>query len=438
MNDKRLPPCSEEAERGVLGSCLIEDERCLDLCIDAGAVAGWFYIPAHRLLFEILCTMQTEGQKVDLLTVGEHLKQIGRLEQTGGYGFLEGLIDSTPTTAHCKYYLEIVEKEWKRRELLRVLAEGSDAVMRDEPDDVLASLSGELTRIAVSKDEQCPSEIMLENAVVLKNACAGITSGLPLPWERFTMNTGGLQRASVVPLIGRDGKGKSIMLAQTVDFWLGRDIPTLSFSFEDVGRRFLLRMGACREWYSAIGVETGRMLMQAGWQEMVDFEKDKHLQKIDSYSDWLKDAPFVMYDRRMTVEQICSKIRHHVRTDKIEAVTIDGFKDIIRTKGDGETGREKYVASELQGVAKDTGVCILTVSHVHDVPDGIPLSKRNIMGSKVQHQGARQVLIFQDSGVDGADGVNTFVLDATKSNFGRGGEVLLRRDESVPHYEEVR
>jgi len=55
----------------------------------------------------------------------------------------------------------------------------------------------------------------------------------------------------------------------------------------------------------------------------------------------------------------------------------------------------------------------------------------------VQFQGARQVLIFQDAGVDGVDGENTFALSCCKSNFGGGGSIVLRRDETVLSYSEI-
>ncbi len=126
QSGRRLPPCSEEAERGVLGSALIESERVIELCSMKAISAESFYTPAHRLLFEKLTEMHQAAKAIDLLTVGEDLKQSGMLDQVGGYAFLEGLIDSTPTSAHAEYYMEIVQQKHLFRRIITQAAESID------------------------------------------------------------------------------------------------------------------------------------------------------------------------------------------------------------------------------------------------------------------------------------------------------------------------
>ncbi len=75
QSGRRLPPYSEEAERGVLGSALIESTRVIELCSIKSLSAESFYVPAHRLLFEQLMEMYQAGRAIDLLTVGEDLKK---------------------------------------------------------------------------------------------------------------------------------------------------------------------------------------------------------------------------------------------------------------------------------------------------------------------------------------------------------------------------
>lgn len=437
----RLPPFSEEAERAVIGSVLVDVERCIDLCFERGINGSWFYVPSHRMVWAKLEQMNTEDKKIDLLTVGESLKESGALDQVGGYAFLEGLIDSTPTSAHCQHYLEIIEEKFKLRKIITNSAETIDLCFSAEktPDEIIATASFALGGIGERQKDVDTEEAMAQNKRVLNDAFRGITSGIELPWRQFSENTGGVQRASVVPLLGRDGKGKSGALAQIVDFWIGKPVPvpTLSFSFEDVARRMLLRMAGCREWFSAISAETARIRMVDGNHKMVDYDLSQYEAKMDKYIEFLKGKPFWIIEDRMTVEDICRKIESYSRKHKIEAVTIDGFKDILHSKGDGQTEAERHISIQLQAVAKRTGVSIIAVSHIHKVDDGKAISKMNVMGSSVQFQGARQFLIFQDAGIVGIDGVNTFALDCTKSNFTHGGMALLKRDQSVLHYTEV-
>ena len=53
-----------------------------------------------------------------------------------------------------------------------------------------------------------PDVLHSDNIQVLDNAYNGIVSGVPMPWPRFSNATGGLQRGSVIPWVGRDGKGR--------------------------------------------------------------------------------------------------------------------------------------------------------------------------------------------------------------------------------------
>jgi len=438
----QLPPSSEEAERGVLGSALIEPERVLGLCSEKGLSIDSFYFPTHRYIYGTLSDMEADGLPIDLLTAGNHLKDAGKLDYIGGANNLEGLIDSTPTSAHAEFYMEAVQEKYRLRQAITACSEGIDtAHAGEDATSIIARVSEALHAIEHKREERSITEDMSDNLMVLDEAQKGKVSGVPIPFAGFSEAIGGLQRSSMIPLVGRDGTGKSGLLAQFTDFWIKKSIPVLAFSLEDVKRRLLLRMGGCRMFYSARGVETCTTLFQGHWQKMCDEEVAALRQKMLTYRTILAEAEraglFAVIDRKMTVEEICSLIRHHKRKRGIEIVTIDGFKDIIYSKGKSQTECERHIAAELQKVAKDTGVCLPVVSHIHKIEDHKAISKTNIMGSSVQFQGARQILIFQDAGIDGVDGLDTFALSCSKSNFTRSGSRLIRRDKSVLVYEEI-
>ena len=108
---ERVPPYSEEAERGALGSILIDAGRVMDLAVEQQLTASSFYVPAHRMLFEVLREMQGRGAAVDLLTVTEQLRASDILEKIGGASFLDRMVDSTPTAAHADYYIDLVRQK---------------------------------------------------------------------------------------------------------------------------------------------------------------------------------------------------------------------------------------------------------------------------------------------------------------------------------------
>ena len=441
-------PVSEEAERAVLGSIILDSKRVCGLCVDMKVSEASFYSPKHKILFSKLMDMHQADEPIDLLTIGSRLKNDKLLDHIGGYIFLEGVVDGTHTTAHAEYYIGIIKKKQLRREIIEANERSINACYDDERDEeeIIAEASNGLTSLYSGEEEHGLCGHFDESEEIFNNAINGITAGLPTPWDRFTKKTGGIQRGAVCPLLGRDGKGKSLVIAQMLDYWLQCRIPCVAFSLEDVRRRLLLRMGGCREGYSPRTVETGHMIREdhSGMKrvEMVDdYQRQKIIQQMRAYQRKIERAEeenlIFIYDESYTVEEIAEKIKHHARVHGAQGVVIDGFKDITHSKGDGQTAAERHIAQVLFKTAKATGCAIIVVSHVHDVDDGVLLSKRNVTGSKDQHKGARQVIIFQDSGDPAIEDENMFMLSNTKSNFGFGGTVLLQRGENDPAYREV-
>ena len=121
---ERVPPHSEDAERGVLGAVLLDAEKVMDLCIERQLDADSFYIPAHRTIFDVMLDMSNTGRPIDLLTVGERLKAAGMLDRIGGSTALHRIVDATPTSAHAEYYITIVRD---RHLLRRVIQAARDA-----------------------------------------------------------------------------------------------------------------------------------------------------------------------------------------------------------------------------------------------------------------------------------------------------------------------
>ena len=111
-----IPPCSEEAERCVLGAILIDAERVMDVCAEKGLRTESFYGGENRFMFEAAMSLWRDGRPIDALTVSEKLRTMGELDRLGGTTFVDGFIDATPTAAHAEYYADlVVSKDLLRR-----------------------------------------------------------------------------------------------------------------------------------------------------------------------------------------------------------------------------------------------------------------------------------------------------------------------------------
>jgi len=112
----RTPPQNLDAERGVLGSILL-DPRTID---DVAPVLrpDDFYADAHRKLYAHLLAMHNAGKRIDTTLLVESLKQAGEFEAIGGAAYVAEVAHAVPVAAHAVYYAKIVRDKAVLRRLI--------------------------------------------------------------------------------------------------------------------------------------------------------------------------------------------------------------------------------------------------------------------------------------------------------------------------------
>lgn len=78
----RIPPFNLEAERSVLGSCLLDSEALT--AVMEGLSSEDFYDPRHRKAFEVMESMASRNVAVDSLTFRDEIKKQSLEERLGG------------------------------------------------------------------------------------------------------------------------------------------------------------------------------------------------------------------------------------------------------------------------------------------------------------------------------------------------------------------
>lgn len=114
--NEKIAPNSPEAEEALLGSLLINPAAIVGM--QEFLASDDFFIVRNRWAWEAICAVHERGQAVDNLTVGEELRQRGRLEEVGGMAYLTYLMNNTPTHIHAETYGRLVEIAAVRRNIL--------------------------------------------------------------------------------------------------------------------------------------------------------------------------------------------------------------------------------------------------------------------------------------------------------------------------------
>ena len=106
LKDK-IPPNNPEAEQACLGALLLDPEAL-------GTVVRYirgedFYQNAHAEIFSAIVSLNEKGQKADIITITEEMRQAGTLERVGGPGYIANLTSTTPSAANVEYYAKIIQ-----------------------------------------------------------------------------------------------------------------------------------------------------------------------------------------------------------------------------------------------------------------------------------------------------------------------------------------
>src|SRR5688500_905941 len=98
------PPHNLEAEVPVLGAILLSDRAIYGLVIEGGLPPADFFREQHRLVYQAILDLYDESRGVDTLTVAEHLRQHGQLEEAGGEAAIHALAAAVPAAGNARHY----------------------------------------------------------------------------------------------------------------------------------------------------------------------------------------------------------------------------------------------------------------------------------------------------------------------------------------------
>src|SRR3989475_12433634 len=210
----RTPPHSIDAEQGVLGSMLISPRETIAECVEK-INEEYFYVPAHRTIYNVLVDLWNTGQAIDLITFTQVLRDRHLLDSVGGAAFVTSLFTFVPTAANVGYYLEIVRDKYILRE---IISAATESVRRayEEQDEVNNLLDEVEQRIfAVGEDRfkgqmlSMKDQVMeaIESIEKLYENRGGIT-GISTGFAEFDRMTDGMHPAEMIVIAARPSRGR--------------------------------------------------------------------------------------------------------------------------------------------------------------------------------------------------------------------------------------
>ncbi|CAM2061256.1 replicative DNA helicase [Desulfovibrionales bacterium] len=245
---RKVPPQNLEAEQAVLGGIFLKN-NILHTVIDQIS-ADDFYFPVHRIIFAVFLDLYAKNIPIDLVTVAEHLKQQGRLEEVGGAIYLAELAQGVIAAANAPYHARIVRDKAVQRELIGVSTEIiSSAFDNSVPVEQLID-DAEQAVFAVA--QRTSGATFLSSDELVKKVFADLekragrselVTGVPTGYHRLNEITAGFQPSDLIIVAGRPSMGKTAfalniaMRAAVMDH-----VPVIIYSLEMSQDQLMQRM----------------------------------------------------------------------------------------------------------------------------------------------------------------------------------------------------
>jgi replicative DNA helicase len=441
----RIPPYSEEAERGVLGSILLDPLDSIDKCLAKSLSSDAFYDRRHQALFEHMVDMSQSKMPMDAITISTWLKDRNALEKVGGYDYLVQLQDSTLVPAHVEFYCDIVLEKKLYRLLIEKSSETIDAAYKGEDDAQLLVSEAESSLFELSNRgaEQIPEwkksvvdafreiENINPNEVV-----TGVTTGYIGLNERL----GGLQPTDMVVLAARPAMGKTSLamnIAENAALGLhapgSKGVPVGIFSLEMSREQLVKRMLFSNARFGAHKLK-GRKLTQSEHGQLM--AAADRLQKAKIYID---DTP------GLEAVEMRSRARRMKTRYGVELIVIDYLQLMNYTKfsKDGRQRETMAISGAIKAMAKELKIPVIVLSQLSRATEGrgdnVPkLSDLRDSGA-IEQDADVVMLLYRPSYYAKGDDRNSddlAVVDVAKYRHGATGEVRMNFIREYTRFED--
>jgi replicative DNA helicase len=355
----RLPPQNLDAELALLGALLI-DPATVDEVAPLLKPED-FYRDAHREVFEAILELVTgdAGHQVDVITVSDHLRHRGTLDNVGGIGFLMELANLVPTAAHALYYAQIVREKALLR---RVIETGSRMVglafrAEETADDILEQAQQSLSELA-QKGRREPERLhhilvsTLERVEQMagQKGLAGVSTGFP-DIDRLLS---GLQPSDFLVVAARPSMGKTnlcLNIARNVA--LREQAPVVIFSLEMSQEQLALRLISAEADIDGQRLRTG------------DLSEDMWARLTQALGR-LGDAPIFIDDSAgLSPLELSAKARSLHRRAPLGLIIID-YLQLMSARNRAENRQQEIseISRNMKALARELRVPVLALSQL--------------------------------------------------------------------------
>lgn len=368
--NNNVMPHNLDAEQALLG-CMLIDNEILAEVLD-GLDSADFYHESHQLILSAVKMVFADRKPLDIVTLSDRLEYDGNLEKAGGLSYLTELVQTTPSAANFKHYLEIVKRDSVNRKLIRAARDIAE-FSRSSDDSVKSVQFAEAKIYDVSRVNDSSSVKDIRESDGIDNVIEKFQKlsedkdafrGIPTGFTGLDRLTNGLQKSDLIVLAARPGMGKTSLSMNIVEHAAISGYVCAVFSLEMPETQIIQRLLCSNAGVSMSDALSGK-LDDSDWKRLA-----KASERLRSCRISIDDSS------RVTPAEILSKCRRIKSRNggRLDLIMID-YIQLMSSGRKNEDNRVQEVASitrDLKIMAKELNVPVIALSQLRRIQTGEP------------------------------------------------------------------
>ena len=398
----RPMPQNIEAEKSVLAACMLNQEAAEEIALKLKPEN--FYRPAHGIIFEAVCDLNTRRIPIDQISLADALNAAGQLEAVGGKAYLVELADNTFALANWQNHADIVKRTAILRDLIYASA-SINALAYDAPDN-LDEVVEEAEKTLFNVTEKRVSSSFTKMDKLLNDAFEEITklaeqknhmAGVPTGFKDVDDLFHGFRGGDLIILAARPGVGKTSFALNLAVNAAKRGTTVTFFSLEMSAGQLVQRILCAEARVSLSKIRSG-FISEGDWGAIADAMNT--LSKLDLYID---DSP------GLSILEARAKARRELRHAQGKGLIVVDYLQLMQppqTRRDGNRAVEVgEISRGLKVLAKEMDMPVLALSQLSRAVE--MRGKKRPMLSDLRESGSIEqdadIVMFIDRSMDEAE-----------------------------------
>ncbi len=428
-----VTPQAPGVEKSLLSMMTIDPANIVSQCISDGMTSEYFYVPAHRILWDIFRARYEKGVPIDTTSVAQELTDLNRLEAVGGHAGLVDIFTFATTTALYKVHFETLKEKFIRRAIIQAANAATQAAYTSEAEveSLLDQTEQNVLQIRqnASKGEEWSLKRDIEMAVTNLErmmSTRGEILGLSTGYAKLDKMINGLKGGELFVIAARPSMGKTSFLLNIIEH-LALDLkkPVLAFSCEMPSVQLVERL-----LYARSAVSKQKLIAQQGMLAPDD------MKRFTAAMNELRASKLVIDDTAaISISELRAKARRVMREHPdLCAIGIDYLQLMRSHTKQAQNSREREIAEisgGLKSLAKELNLPIIVLAQLNRGPENrTGKNKGTPMMSDLRESGA----IEQDADMIGLLYRTAYYAedDEERESVGSDANLALAKNRNGP------